>query len=86
MFGPTRNRTEKQQKLVDEFCSVCDRYKKHCTVNHGGDNQLRYARRDWCGWAIVKGRMANITMETVEYHNTGEEIPRNELEVKSATR
>ena len=77
-------RSEEEQKIIDEFCSICDFYKQAepCYLKTlKGDVQLINARGGSCGLAHVDGREAYIIQDVVTFTDTDdyEEVSRASL-------
>ena len=53
------------ESRITAFCKGCDHFKGEgipCPVVKA-DDQARYALREWCGWASVKGVRGEMTAE-----------------------
>ena len=79
----------KETKEVAEFCSVCDFYEpgKPCKIV-GEDDQARYVRRDWCGWANVRDANISVKAKVLEFIFPDDRVvhvPRDDEEKIEAT-
>lgn len=70
------------QEYVIKFCKVCDFYRGEEPCHAVGEcDQERYASRNWCGWAMISGVKAEVTMQAVKVH--GQKIKReNDEEIR----
>jgi len=78
---------EERKQIVENFCSICDRYKTNCSLSkeimgfygtRRETDQERYALKGFCGWAIVNGRYASIREQSVEFKDA-ETVPRSDI-------